>query len=83
MQCPCNQGSLHYLHHHIAGAVTLAAKLGLDPLVAIPTNADPQQHITNPVRYSQTEVAYSLPAPALGEHTAALIKEFDLDGAQS
>jgi crotonobetainyl-CoA:carnitine CoA-transferase CaiB-like acyl-CoA transferase len=67
----------------IAGAVTLAAKLGLDPLVAIPTRADPQQHITNPVRYSQTEVSYPLPAPALSEHTDALIEEFNLDEVQS
>jgi crotonobetainyl-CoA:carnitine CoA-transferase CaiB-like acyl-CoA transferase len=67
----------------IAGAVTLAAKLGLDPLVAIPTRADPQQHITNPVRYSKTEVSYPLPAPALGEHTDALIEELNLDEVQS
>jgi crotonobetainyl-CoA:carnitine CoA-transferase CaiB-like acyl-CoA transferase len=66
----------------LAGAVNLAAHLGLDPLVTIPTESDSQQHITNPVRYSQTEVAYRLPAPELGEHTAALIAEFDLDGSQ-
>jgi crotonobetainyl-CoA:carnitine CoA-transferase CaiB-like acyl-CoA transferase len=66
----------------IAGAVNLASHLGLNPLVAIPTKSDPQQHVTNPVRYSQTGVTYQLPAPMLGEHTAALIAEFDLDREQ-
>ena len=63
----------------LAGAVNLAAHLGLDPLVTIPTESDSQQHITNPVRYSQTKVTYRLPAPTLSEHTATLIAEFDLD----
>jgi len=64
----------------IAGAVTLAADMDLRPVVKIPTGAKSQQHITNPVRYSQTQVTYRLPAPALGEHTTALIDELNLDG---
>jgi len=64
----------------IAGAVSLAADMDLHPVVTIPTGANPQQHITNPVRYSQTQVTYRLPAPSLGEHTAALIDELNLDG---
>jgi crotonobetainyl-CoA:carnitine CoA-transferase CaiB-like acyl-CoA transferase len=55
----------------IAGAFALAARLGLDPIVAIPTPEGGEARLPrNPIRLSLTPPTYRLAPPALAEPAA-------------
>jgi crotonobetainyl-CoA:carnitine CoA-transferase CaiB-like acyl-CoA transferase len=60
----------------IRQAFTLAADLGLDPIIEL--NGDSSRQVANPVTYSRTPAGYRLPPPAIGEGNKEVIAEFDL-----
>jgi len=46
-------------------------------IVEMEHNSDKFRSLANPVRLSETPAIYRLPPPQLGEHTDAILKEFD------
>ncbi|QNG20544.1 CoA transferase [Rhodococcus triatomae] len=58
----------------IAGAVALAERLGLAPVVEVGgrEGEDSVRQVANPIRLGSTPVRYRTPPPRLGEHTEAV-----------
>src|SRR5215472_5976669 len=52
----------------VAGGVSFAAEIGLDPVVVSGQGETGVPGIRNPLRFSATEPRYDLPPPALDEH---------------
>jgi len=51
----------------IAGGVTFAREVGLDPVVEVGAGADAIPMVRNPITFSATPARYKLPPPALGQ----------------
>jgi crotonobetainyl-CoA:carnitine CoA-transferase CaiB-like acyl-CoA transferase len=51
----------------VAGGVTFAREVGLDPVVEVGAGADAIPMVQNPITFSATPARYELPPPALGQ----------------
>lgn len=56
----------------IAEGVDLAERLGLEPMVTIGDGDEAIRLIRNPIEFSDADLAYRTPPPALGEHSDAV-----------
>lgn len=59
----------------IGEAFDLATAVGLDPIAHVGAGERTVATVANPIRLSDTPVAYRLGPPALGEHTEQLLRE--------
>nr|WP_297790140.1 CoA transferase [Microbacterium sp.] len=57
----------------LAGGISLAERLGLDPVVQVGDGERAVPMIRNPIDLSVTPAEYRLPPPLLGEHTSELL----------
>lgn len=56
----------------VAGGVSFAREVGLDPVVAVGDGADAIPMIRNPITFSATPARYELPPPVLGQDNEAI-----------